>query len=115
MNLTDLATKIRTVFGKSGSLNLIDMADTVSSGTIVDCSKTLQVLISRDSTYKTLNIPNGISVIRNYAFFFYTALTSVTIPDGVTTIGNNAFNWCTGLTSVTIPSSVTTIDYGAFG
>ena len=51
-------------------------------------------------------IPNGVTEIRNYAFYDCSSLTSVTIPDGVTTIGYDAFNGCSSLTSVTIPGSV---------
>ena len=58
------------------------------------------------------DIPEGVTTIGNYAFF-YTGLTSVVIPEGVTTIGNYAFSY-TGLTSVVIPESVTTIGEGAF-
>ncbi|MBR4563722.1 MAG: leucine-rich repeat protein [Paludibacteraceae bacterium] len=61
----------------------------------------------------SVDIPEGVTTIGNYAFF-YTGLTSVDIPEGVTTIGNYAFSY-TGLTSVVIPESVTTIGEGAFG
>ncbi len=37
-----------------------------------------------------------------------------TIPDSVTSIGSYAFYYCRSLTSVTIPDSVTSIGYGAF-
>ena len=57
----------------------------------------------------------GVTSIRNYAFYDYKGLTSVTIPDSVTSIGRQAFDSCTGLTSVTIPDSVTSIGNSAFG
>ncbi|MBQ7698552.1 MAG: leucine-rich repeat protein [Paludibacteraceae bacterium] len=60
----------------------------------------------------SVDIPEGVTTIGNYAFF-YTGLTSVVIPASVTTIGNYAFAY-TGLTSVVIPESVTTIGEGAF-
>ena len=41
-------------------------------------------------------------------------LTEYTIPNGVTKIGNYAFFFCENLTSITIPNSVTTIEEGAF-
>jgi len=63
---------------------------------------------------KHLNIPNGITEIKNRTFLNYDMLESVTIPDSVTTIGSQAFSGCSGLTSITIPDSVTTIDYDAF-
>ena len=40
------------------------------------------------------------------------SLTSVTIPNSVTSIGDYAFWYCTSLTSVTIPNSVTSIGIG---
>ncbi len=43
------------------------------------------------------------------------SLTSVTIPNSVTSIGHYAFWYCSSLTSVTIGSSVTSIGNGAFG
>ncbi len=38
----------------------------------------------------------------------------VTIPEGITIIGNYAFCSCDGLTSITIPEGVTSIGYAAF-
>ena len=61
----------------------------------------------------TLNIPNGITKIKDYAFADCTSLTSVTIPNSVTSICSNAFNNC-GFTEITIPNSVTTIGIYAF-
>ena len=59
-------------------------------------------------------IPDGVTTIGGYAFYYCSSLTSVTIPDSVTTIGESAFAWCSGLTSVTIGDSVTTIGDYAF-
>ncbi len=59
-------------------------------------------------------IPNSVTTIGNYAFYYCSSLTSVTIPDSVTSIGGDAFRYCSSLTSVTIPNSVTSIGYYAF-
>ena len=59
-------------------------------------------------------IPEGVTVINEYAFSDCHDLQSVTIPDGVTKIGNYAFSGCSGLQSITIPDSVTEIGEGAF-
>ncbi len=61
-----------------------------------------------------LVIPNGVTSIGIYAFYYCTGLTSITIPDSVTSIGSSAFSGCTGLTSITIPDSVTSIGSYAF-
>ncbi len=62
----------------------------------------------------SVTIPNSVTSIGNYAFFYCYNLTSVTIPNSVTSIGDYAFYICSGLTSVTIPNSVTSIGSSAF-
>ena len=59
-------------------------------------------------------IPNSVTSIGEYAFYYCSGLTSVTIPNSVTSIGYGAFWGCSGLTSVTIPNSVTSIGIHAF-
>ena len=61
-----------------------------------------------------LVIPDSVTSIGDYAFYYCSGLTSVVIPDSVTSIGYNAFDGCSGLTSVTIPDSVTSIGDWAF-
>ena len=63
---------------------------------------------------KTTIIPNSVTTIGNFAFYYCSGLTSVNIPNSVTTIDYSAFQNCSGLTSVTIPNSVTTIGNSAF-
>ena len=55
------------------------------------------------------SIPDSVTSIGEWAFFYCTSLTSVTIGNSVTSIGNYAFSDCTSLTSVTIPDSVTSL------
>ena len=59
-------------------------------------------------------IPDGVTSIGDYAFYYCSRLTSVTIPDSVTHIGDGAFSGCSNLTSITIPNSVTHIGDRAF-
>ena len=61
-----------------------------------------------------LIIPDGITEVKDYAFYGCSGLTSVTIQEGVTSIGSFAFSGCSGLTSVTIPEGVTSIGSYAF-
>ena len=50
----------------------------------------------------SVTIPDGVTIIGNYAFQYCTSLASVTIPDSVTSIGNNAFSYCTSLSVITV-------------
>ena len=61
-----------------------------------------------------LVIPDGVTAIKNYAFYGFKSLTSIEIPDSVTSIGTGAFKDCTSLKSVVIPDGVTEIRYGTF-
>ncbi|MCM1533167.1 MAG: leucine-rich repeat protein [Corallococcus sp.] len=83
-----------------------------------------------------LDIPDGVTEIKDYAFSGCASITSVTIPDSIKWIGKNAFYKCTslicasirnglktigenvfscsGLTSIIIPDSVTSIGEAAF-
>ncbi len=63
---------------------------------------------------KSYIIGEGVTKIGEWAFAYYTGLTSVTLPEGVNSIGRYAFFKCTGLTSVMTPSSVTNIGESAF-
>lgn len=62
----------------------------------------------------TISLPDGITYLGNYAFYYCTKITSISIPDSVTKIGSNAFSLCTSLVDVVIPDSVSTIAAGAF-
>ncbi len=66
------------------------------------------------SEITTINLPNTMTSIGEYAFSDCTSLTSVIIPNGVTSIGKSAFSLCSSLTSVVIPNSVTSIGNEAF-
>lgn len=63
----------------------------------------------------SVSIPSGVTSIGIAAFYGCSSLTSVSIPEGITSIAGNSFNNCSLLTSITIPSSVASIGGYAFG
>lgn len=61
-----------------------------------------------------MQIPEGITKIRNNAFYNCQTVTSIEIPEGVLEIGYDAFALCKNLESITIPNTVTRIGSSAF-
>ena len=59
-----------------------------------------------------LVIPNGVTEIKQYAFYGCTGLTSVTIGSGVTQIGHHAFSGCSGLAEITSRNPIAPSIYG---
>ena len=74
--------------------------ETASNTLIVGCQNTI--------------IPNNVTSIGDYAFYWCTSLTSIQIPNSVTSIGEGAFVYCSSLTRIEIPNSVTSIGDEAF-
>ena len=96
--ITDLAAWCNISFGSSSSNPLYYAKNLYLNGNKVTA----------------LEIPSGVTSIKQYAFSGCSGLTSITIPESVTSIGEGAFYGCSGLTSITIPESVTSIGEDAF-
>ena len=60
-------------------------------------------LYLNDNLVTELEIPDGVTKISSYAFWYCTRLVSITIPDSVTSISSSAFRGCSNLVSITIP------------
>lgn len=73
-----------------------------------------RILIAYQGNETNLILPDGITAINKYVFYYCSGLTSVTIGDSVTSVGDYAFYECSGLTSIIIPDSVTSIGQYAF-
>ena len=105
----------------TGTLNDDDftcMRETMTSLADVDLSgitNTTGVNFKNKSGLKRIILPDYLTSIEKYAFYYCSSLTSITIPNSVTSIGDNAFYSCSKLTSITIPNSVTSIAEWAFG
>lgn len=62
----------------------------------------------------SLEFPDGITAVKDYAFPGCVSLTDITIPGSVTSIGDSAFSYCTNLESVTLPEGLVSIEGSAF-
>lgn len=61
-----------------------------------------------------LQIPEGITEIKPFAFYGFKAMRAVEIPEGVTQIGYQAFYNCAGLNAALLPKTLQTIGQEAF-
>lgn len=59
-------------------------------------------------------IPEGVTSIEDYAFYYATKIEKVIIPEGVLYIAPFAFLQCTSLNEVVLPSTLVAIDTKAF-
>ena len=64
--------------------------------------------------FSSIEIPEKVEVIGDYAFFKCTGITSIVFPDSVKSIGEYVFKGCSNLENVKFPSTYYTIGDGAF-
>lgn len=68
----------------------------------------------RSSGITSLVLPDSVTSIGMYAFWYCQGITDITIGDGVTYLTACAFGYCTSLTSVTFGCNVTRIGQSSF-
>ncbi len=73
-----------------------------------------KVLIGYAGSSTELTIPNYVTKIYEYAFYYSNSLKSITITSNVKSIGDNAFYYCKELSSIIIGNGVTSIGSCAF-
>ena len=114
-NVTTIGSQAFSQCGKLTEITVAsDNPNFTSDGGIL-YNKDKSTLIAYPSASGSINnIPNSVTSIGNYAFYYCTGLTGIDIPTTVTSIGERAFSNCTGLTGITIPASLTTIGSNAF-
>ena len=66
------------------------------------------------SAVRELVIPDGITIIPNFAFYQCRSITSLTLSSSVYSIGSSAFENCTGLTSVDLSTGLSLIGGSSF-
>jgi hypothetical protein len=55
----------------------------------------------------SLDIPDNVTIIGDYAFEYCSNLSNINIPNSITSIGIQAFYNCTSLKTIFMPSSIT--------
>ena len=105
--------------------NQYDYYHTIEKPTVFDFSTVSQLTIGNEveqlpnyfayqSNVRTVEIPNSVTAIGDYAFAECDLLTDVTLPAGLITIGESAFESCENLAHADLPASLTTLGARAF-
>ena len=110
---------VETVTIKPKTVGIADWAFYGSEGlTTVNLPESIQHIGEYAFAYcaslSTIILRPGITTIKDFTFYQCMALSQIEIPSTVTSIGYSAFNKCYALTSVTIPLATKTIDDYAF-
>lgn len=66
------------------------------------------------SKVQTVFLPDTVSTIGDYAFYYASELSSINFPTALTSIGDSAFFACQSLTAVDIPATITQIGPSAW-
>ena len=115
-----------TSIGSSAFINSSNIASVYYNGTVASwCGITFgnnnsnpvsiaKNLYINNQQVTSLVIPNTVTEIKSYAFYYFNTMTSLSIGTGVTDIGSSAFYYCSGLTSLSIPNNVVNIKSSAF-
>lgn len=77
-------------------------------------NKGLDELVAFPGGRSSIDIPEGVTSIKDGVFFQCYNLERITLPESVTSIGNQAFSDCVNLAEINIPESVTSIGFEAF-
>lgn len=83
-------------------------------GAMYDYSRATAPWYNERSSIKNLSLPEGLTHIGQYAFYYCSALQSITIPNSVVSIASYAFYSCENLISVALGSGITSIGNSAF-
>ena len=124
--------------GKSGSITIPSSVTNIHRDAVSNCRKMTEFVVAQGNRiYSSVDgiiydkdmsvviqcpagkvgsveIPYGVTTIKEYSFEFCSKLTELSIPSSVLQIGDSAFEYCYGLTSLMIPSSVREIEAYAF-
>ena len=97
-----------TAFALSGESAFLS----VDGGVLFNKAKTKLIHYPSGKDGTSYTVPDGITVLGAYSFYYSKKLTSVVLPTGLTTIEEYALSACDNLQTVNLPSTLTSIEMG---
>ena len=86
----------------------------VSEGVLYNKKEKSLIYCPDALSLSTFSVPEGISSIADFAFYYCESLTALEIPYSVSTIGESAFAGCGNLKTAKMPDSISSIGRDAF-
>lgn len=112
--MVTIADIIRQRFNNTDNVSFSNILDSIPNVFIYEENGAAFFNLINDLT-SVLDVPDGTTVIGNYALANYDMIQEINLPNGVTSIGDYAIYDCAALKSITIPESVTNIGTYALG
>ena len=114
--LTDVADAIREKKGSTEPINAQNFAEEIKSlpsgGEVAVFAENMVENGSGFTNVKNVVIPNGVTSIAPYAFYYSQTLETISLPNTITTIGARCFRDCIKLKPFELPPLLTEIsDY----
>ncbi|MHC1682971.1 MAG: leucine-rich repeat protein [Clostridiaceae bacterium] len=99
-----------SVTGYNGSNTSITIPSSIDGHTVTSIGSNA----FKDKPLTSVTIPNTVTSIGGFAFYYCSSLVSISIPDSVTSIGDSAFAYCISLPSITLPANLSSIGNSTF-
>jgi|GEM_PF-2550121 len=99
------------IYEYSGTATSLTIPSTINGKKVVGIGSEA---FAKNTTLKSVTIPDSVTYISGSAFLGCTSLTTVKLSSKLDTIGSHAFRDCTSLKSITFPSSLSVIESHAF-
>lgn len=82
--------------------------------TVPDGVKIINPYAFNNILVETINLPDSVEVIEDFAFINQTSLESIALSDSIKYIGSSAFENCSKLKSIYLPTNIEEINEFAF-
>ncbi|MBQ7913831.1 MAG: leucine-rich repeat protein [Clostridia bacterium] len=110
----DGKTFVQYAMGKKETTFVVPNGVTSIAASAFECADEVDEADYPDCVLTSVELPNGLTHIGDWAFNDCGNLESINLPEGLESIGRNAFSDCDKLTSITIPNSVMCIENYVF-